>query len=142
MPVIRRVRHANKMSSPKRMRMVIMGLAILCGATFMATFLIVIGPDDLTLRPVQIWSWIILFPISLIATLITTRGAGHVFCAILSGIWAGTCATLLAAYTSSANLFPIVAALWTVLAIPSVASGAIVGWIVHYIRCKLCAARG
>lgn len=104
------------------------GAVAICGAAFMAAFLILNDPDDLNWKPVQIWSWVLLFPISFAACWFTGGSAKLVSCAILAGIFVGTCITLLVAYFSRANLFPIAATLWTVMAVPSVVSGGLLGW--------------
>jgi peptidoglycan/LPS O-acetylase OafA/YrhL len=109
-------------------------LAFLCGAAFMAAFLLLNDPDELHWKPVQVLSWIVLFPASLLAAWVTGDRPPITSIAILAGVFFGTCVTLLAAYFSRANLFPIVATLWTVMAVPSVAVGGLLGWAAHSIQ--------
>jgi len=104
-------------------------IAIAIGFIFPLIFFAFNDPDQVKFSAVVSWFAIYLIPTALLisikyrATLILNA------IAMLAGIFIGTCVAIIVFYPDKANLFPIAAAIWTIVAAIPVASGSAIGFL-------------
>ncbi|MEJ2111054.1 MAG: hypothetical protein P8Z37_14320 [Acidobacteriota bacterium] len=112
------------------------GLSFALGAIFSFAFLAFNDPDRVKLSVAIIWFLIYLIPAPLFIS-IKYRETSFLksflnAIAILAGIFVGTCVAMIVFYMNRAGLFPIVAAIWTIVAVIPVAFGSLIGFLLAY----------
>jgi hypothetical protein len=111
-------------------------IAITVGLIFPLIFFAFSDPDRVKFSVVVSWFAIYFIPAALVislkyrATLIVNA------IVILAGFFLGTCVALIFYYPDEANLFPIAAVLWTIVAAIPVAFGSAIGFLIASIFYK------
>ena len=96
-------------------------IAIAIGFIFPLIFFAFNDPDQVKFTVVVSWFAIYLIPTALVISLKYRARLILNAIVILAGIYIGTCVALIHFYPDKANLFPIAAALWTIVAAVPVA---------------------
>jgi len=102
-------------------------VSLAVGFIFPISFFALNDPDGVKFSVALIWLLIFLIPASLV---IAFKYGGKLFLnaiAILAGIFIGTCVAMIV--MGRASLFPIVAVIWTIVAVIPVAVGSIIGFL-------------
>lgn len=111
------------------------GAAALVGAGLITILLLRLGEhEDLQFNVLQTGAWTVLFPSSLILAWMTGGRRLLISKAMLAGVFLGTCATMLIALSGRANLFPVAAALFSLMVLPAVGAGGALGWLACRLR--------
>ena len=108
-------------------------VSIAVGFLFPMIFFAFNDPDLVKFTAVVSWFTIYLVPTNLVISLKYRAILILTAIAMLAGIFIGTCVALIVYYPDKANLFPIAAALWTVVATIPVAFGSAIGFLIARI---------
>jgi uncharacterized membrane protein len=116
------------------------GLSLAAGFIFPLVFLAFNDPDRVKFSAVIIWFSICLIPAPLVIS-IKQRETSFLksflnAIAMLAGIFVGTCVAMIVFYMDRAGLFPIVAAIWTIVAVIPVAVGGGIGFLLTRLLFK------
>ena len=103
-------------------------VSIAAGFIFPLIFFAFNDPDQVKFSAVVIWFSIYLIPAALIISIKYGETSLLNAIAILAGIFLGTCVAMIVFYMDRASLFPIVAAIWTIVAAIPVAFGSAIGF--------------
>ncbi|MBP1624021.1 MAG: hypothetical protein H6Q07_2041 [Acidobacteria bacterium] len=105
-------------------------VAFAFGILFPLVFFLFNDPDRAKVTTVVIWHCIVLIPAGLVICVLSDHRLALSAATMLSGIFVGTCAAILVHYPERANLFPVAAALWTIVAAIPVALGCAIGSLI------------
>jgi hypothetical protein len=108
-------------------------ISIAVGFIFPLIFFAFNDPDLVKFTAVVSWFTIYLVPTNLVISLKYRVTLILNAIVMLAGIFIGTCVALIVYYPDKANLFPIAAALWTIVAAIPVAFGNAVGFLIARI---------
>ncbi len=108
-------------------------VSIAVGFIFPLIFFAFNDPDQVKFSVVVIWFSICLIPSALVISIKYGRTPFLNAIVMLSGIFIGTCVAMIVFYMDRAGLFPIVAAIWTIVAVIPVAFGGAIGFLLARI---------
>ncbi len=106
---------------------IVMGAAFAVGVIFSLFFFAFNDPDRARFSAVAFWFLAILTPASLLVRVKSNKAPISGAVAVLAGFFVGTCASIIVFYADRASLFPIAAAIWTIVAIIPVSLGTAIG---------------
>jgi len=107
-----------------------LGAAFAVGVIFPLFFFSFNDPDRVKFSAVVIWFFAILIPASLLVRVKLCNKSTSGTATILAGVFVGTCISIIVFYTDRANLFPIAAAIWTIVAVIPVSLGTAIGSLI------------
>jgi hypothetical protein len=104
-------------------------VAIVMGFIFPMVFFAFNDPDKVKFNAVVSWFAIYFIPTALFISM-RHRATFYMNAIVtLAGVFVGTCVAIIYYYPDKANLFPIVAAIWTVVAAIPIACGSAIGFL-------------
>jgi len=104
-------------------------ISIAVGFIFPLIFFTFNDPDRVKFTAVVIWFSLCLIPASLIVSIKYSATSLLNAIAMLIGVFIGTCVAMIAFYMDRASLFPVVAAIWAIVAMIPVAFGSAIGFL-------------
>ncbi len=105
---------------------VALGASFASGLAFMLLFFYFNDPDQAKSAAIVSW-FIVLIPAAFVLCRSSNKTYLLTAVTMLSGIFLGTCVAIIVYYPDKASLFPIAAAIWTVMASIPVALGSVLG---------------
>ncbi len=94
-----------------------LGAAFAVGLIYPLFFFSFNDPDRVKFSAVVLWFFAILIPASLLVRVKSNKTSISSAVTVLAGVFVGTCVSIIVFYTDRATLFPIAAAIWTIVAI-------------------------
>jgi hypothetical protein len=111
-------------------------VAFAVGVIFPLLFFAFNDPDRVKITVVIIWFLVVLVPASLLVRVKSNKVSILNAVAILAGVFVGTCISIIVFYADRANLFPIAAAMWTIVAVIPVSLGTAIGSLIARLANK------